>query len=805
MPTHVIIKYCYNSSCGNPLNPSKACIHLISQSRVDSYLEKHASDKILKYEHIIDLLKADGAQFYPNKVRYYDPFAAVYVQMEKTFTFDFSKNANCFGSQSPITLYLWLKEANFALRSRLMTISQQIRKLDKQMESLLKTQESFINTPSFYYKYPSESPLGRVEIPSNLRDSRYSLRKSEEVPRNQIQDPSFFSFSKIDEMQRLPTSEMTFSFGKTSEVMRYSRHDSMKESSSLLKSSSAVRKLDIAIMYAEPLVRLDGKGIYSLPDAVDYEEECNKIYETLEDKGHAIQLSIEIASIDNFVKVLNSNPTILHILCHGEWDKNREQFYLCFENSNGELDPIFAEDLKGILDKVKPDVKLVFVNACHSEPVARVFADAGVPCVIAVQSQLQIADMIARKFAQEFYSFIFDGDSVGKAFNNALLASKSSASRSCCCAHQHKSTCAWYQMALQEGYSRAHLFHDPLCTSCPKKCEHIHKFDCTWASDFMDNFGPKGWFNSNPEFKSCCCSPDLPHDELLKFMKIAKDPEKSDNLVLFSSREPGKVYFRKQNSVIDQKFPVKRPLGRNKITYDLFKMLKSSTQRVVKLIGASGVGKTVLAKQLANYLFARNYFRNKIGIIGMDKFNSVSNFLSELFNEVEFVNDLKGFCEVSRTKDALFILEKCDSFIESNRVEFLDSLNEIIEYTKSVKFILILNRNQDLKLGETAVEVSNLLAGDAAKLLLTNTPLEKIPLKYRNIEELKNSTLFKAFKSFSPQTIWMISQKLISNQSFERIEKELINNLQKISNENESDVAIETTLRYLFFLSQCLL
>ena len=552
--------------------------------------------------------------------------------------------------------------------------------------------------------------------------------------------------------------------------------------------------LDIAIMYAEPLARNDGKATQSLPDAVDYEEESNKIYETLENKKLKIHLAIEIASRDNLVKVLTRNPVILHILCHGEYDKILKKFYLCFETSDGELDPFYADDLRNILSRCGTNIKLVFVNACHSEPVARVFADAGVPCVIAVQSQLQIADVIARKFANEFYHFIFDGHTLGESFDKALLASRSKDSRSCCCGHQHKPNCKWHQLAIKENYNYAHLFHDPLCLDCPKKHEHIHKEGCKWANDFMGTYGPDDWFNVDSEFQTCCCSPELPHDEVLKFTKIAKDPEDSDKLVLYQPKEQGGIIFRKQNSILEKKFPVEKLIGRNKLTYDLFKILRGP-QRFVQLVGKTGVGKTVLAKQIANYLHARNYFRNKIAIINMDKFYSLSSFLSELYSEEEYVNDLKGFCEAMKSKDALFILDKCDSFIQTNPKEFFTQLEGIIQSTRNVRFMFILNQPLNYEVNIAKVEVGNLYPTDAAKMLLANTPLEKVPLKYRNIEELKTSDLFSKYSTISPQIVWLISTSLINGQSFDKIQRDLLKNLGNVSEDNQSDLAIEQTLR----------
>ena len=693
MSVNLIIKYVYG---GPTRHKPKDSTHQISQHRISKYLKDRS---LLNYKDIVDLLKSDGAQFYPNSIRYYNPYSQAYLRMEEDFTLELSSNSGWLSNDSPMVLRLWIKDANFVLRSKIKELSHRVKQLE-QIQDVIQ-----FPFPRQESRHGTQTKLAMGLGPNDRKVSSPNLYI-----------PSLIELKPKPSLFLEDCSTQTLFLGSLLE----------SNSSEMNTFPLSSNTLDIAIMYAEPLARTNGKVTHSLPDAVEYEEECNKIYETLERKELKISLAIEIASRENLIKVLSRDPVILHILCHGEYDKDRKQFYLCFETSDGELDPFYADDLRTILGNLKTDIKLVFVNACHSEAVASVFADAGVPCVIAVQSQLQIADVIARKFANEFYHFIFDGHTLGDSFNKALLASKSKECHSCCCGHQHEPNCKWYQMAIEKGFSYAHLYHDPVCVSCPKKHEHIHKERCTWAQNFMEAYGPAdNWVNLESEFATCCCSPQLPHNELLKFIKVTKNPEESDKLVLYHPKEPGKILFRKPGSIIEKRFPVERLIGRNKQMYDLFKILRGH-HRFVQLVGKTGVGKTALAKQIANYLYARNYFKNKIAIINMDKFYSLSSVLADLYSEEEFVNDLKGFCEAMKSKDALFILEKCDSFIETNQKELFVQLDQIVQMTMNVKFIFILNQPLQMDISIATIKVENLYPSDAAKLLLAKTPLDKI-------------------------------------------------------------------------------
>ena len=95
---------------------------------------------------------------------------------------------------------------------------------------------------------------------------------------------------------------------------------------------------------------------------------------------------------------------------------------MAIEDENSELRKLFPEDLKKFIGDKKgkgPKIELVFVNACHSEPFGKIFLDAGIKRVICVQADLQIADIVARKFAEIFYSNYFNGQNLFLAFEDA--------------------------------------------------------------------------------------------------------------------------------------------------------------------------------------------------------------------------------------------------------------------------------------------------------------------------------------------------------------------------------------------------
>lgn len=93
-------------------------------------------------------------------------------------------------------------------------------------------------------------------------------------------------------------------------------------------------------------------------------------------------------------------------------------------------------------------IKLAVVSACQSEEIGRIFGDAGIPVVIAVNSNEEIADEACKVFSKKFYDGLLKGSTISEAFKmakNYVFVSNMSDFNVCCCAHQHDDDCLWYK------------------------------------------------------------------------------------------------------------------------------------------------------------------------------------------------------------------------------------------------------------------------------------------------------------------------------------------------------------------------
>jgi len=742
----------------NKVEAAENVVHSIRTEKIFEKLEQ--KDYVLGKADIVELLKEDGAHFFEDSLRIYDPEEENYFQISDDWELVVDQD------EPEFSLLFWIKSTNQNFKKRVDDLAADVKNLK---ESFRAHTESVKNE----IKSNFDKLVGEIE----------RLKKMNQILITQI--------TKLYEKQSLSPGEDEGEDAdqKMTNIISLNKENPSLDALSdyplnLVSSKSHPEQIDIALMYSEPLIKRDEYGILALGEPVDFEEECNKLIEIFRSKDRRCNVYFEIATLEHLVNVLSLNPTILHIICHGEYNKQRGQFYLCFED-NGELREVYSENLKGILNQVDLKTKIVFVNACHSEEVAKVFNEAGIPCVIAVQSELKIDDYIAQKFSENFYWQLFEGKSVGEAFRFAKAGAAGNDVYTCCCAHSHDEDCNWYKLAKEEGFEKAHHLHTRTCT-CPFKNKFLHKEDCMWAFDFLIDACKK---DEIPEglIHACCCRPTLEHNEALKFKLICSD-ESILRQPLFQGRPKGSVSIKSYHSCVEQKFPVKRLTGRNKELHELYEILTDKNKKFVNLYGIEGVGKSVLVKQLANYLWERGFFKDKISIIMLEKTPSITHFRSDLFKEVEGSYDLKSFCESIKTSRMLFILEKCDRLIEEHYEQFRHDLAYITENAINVKFVLITNKEITLGMGESWVWMREFKKLDAARFLI-KIAYPFLSYRERNAYELAQHGIFD-LKPLTPTYIWSITEKLRSNKTLDEIEREITLEKEKFSEEttyNEND------------------
>lgn len=105
-------------------------------------------------------------------------------------------------------------------------------------------------------------------------------------------------------------------------------------------------------------------------------------------------------------------PLILHFSCHGTYDKNSSSYSLCLEKSKDSciLDHYVENRVRTLIqDSKAKKLLIVFISACHSEKIGKVFKKYGAPVVIAINKDSKVKDLACLEFSQGFYHCLLSG------------------------------------------------------------------------------------------------------------------------------------------------------------------------------------------------------------------------------------------------------------------------------------------------------------------------------------------------------------------------------------------------------------
>ncbi|KAG7380311.1 hypothetical protein PHYPSEUDO_007323 [Phytophthora pseudosyringae] len=130
-----------------------------------------------------------------------------------------------------------------------------------------------------------------------------------------------------------------------------------------------------------------------------------------------ISVVAKFANTDTFRAMVTLGCRALHFSGHG--DEN----HLYFEDGMGLVHPIPHKGLQELFSAGggggESTLRLVFVSACSSAPLAYAFVSCGIPHVIGVRTNQKIEDYAAIEFTRAFYLALATGKSVGASFTIA--------------------------------------------------------------------------------------------------------------------------------------------------------------------------------------------------------------------------------------------------------------------------------------------------------------------------------------------------------------------------------------------------
>ncbi|KAI9916457.1 hypothetical protein PsorP6_016827 [Peronosclerospora sorghi] len=194
----------------------------------------------------------------------------------------------------------------------------------------------------------------------------------------------------------------------------------------------------LGVLFSAPLVGKDVHGKYHPIAELDFKREYSILQKSLSEASkfakrpgepsdptssamllcpRPISIVAHFANTTTFRAMITLGCRALHFSGHG--DEN----HLYFEDGMGLVHPIPHKGLQELFlaggCAGETTLRLVFVSACSSAPLANAFVTCGIPHVIGVRTNQKIEDYAAIEFTRAFYLALATGKSVGASFTIA--------------------------------------------------------------------------------------------------------------------------------------------------------------------------------------------------------------------------------------------------------------------------------------------------------------------------------------------------------------------------------------------------
>lgn len=227
-----------------------------------------------------------------------------------------------------------------------------------------------------------------------------------------------------------------------------SHHQMMMDSQDKSQQGRDFQEYTLGVLFSSPLVGKDIQGKYHPIAELDVKREYSILKQSLieaskyakrlavglEDDGmianaasanlyqypRQINVCAKFANTENFRMMVTIGCRALHFSGHGD------EKHLYFEDGMGLVHPIPHSSLQELFSAGggggESPLRLAFVSACSSAPLAYAFVACGIPHVIGVRTNQKIEDYAAIEFTRSFYLALATGKSVGASFTIAQQA-----------------------------------------------------------------------------------------------------------------------------------------------------------------------------------------------------------------------------------------------------------------------------------------------------------------------------------------------------------------------------------------------
>lgn len=504
-----------------------------------------------------------------------------------------------------------------------------------------------------------------------------------------------------------------------SEILNREYHiERMKKDGNVLPLDMSNARLHLAFLFSSPLIRRTGMSIENIMQ-LDYLTEINDILKVCSKRKYEMKYKADVATVSNLRSTITDCPIALHFSGHGieNTPENLGAEYALFKTKGNIL---LLEDEHGMADYFyEEDLKYMIEISKYTFEV-----------VFVSSCYSQFAGEVFLNAGAKHVVCIKAGERISD--KASLRFSK-----------------VFYETLFVKNYN--------VCSAFNIAKEEINKvINASEANKFMLLIQGRDNFKNDPRTPSNHKCYSLTNFKPGELTNVDKSP-------IFDANPSNVECF----------------IGRQQDMYEIINLL--DYHRLVSILGPPGIGKTSLARNLANYLKDRKKFSDGIIYVGLRGCESAQMFLTRLSLIIRSACSLEeykkyGLEEIDRKKDGnkdanvkpeidkadeskyrsfilnmlrdkevLLILDNAEDPLEDDNERFISELDAIIDNCSQLKF-LATTRKCISKLAhnhEKPYILQPLSKEASLKLLIAKAPRD---IKNQELEELLQCTIPKSCK-----------------------------------------------------------
>jgi len=194
-----------------------------------------------------------------------------------------------------------------------------------------------------------------------------------------------------------------------------------------------MNEFDIAYITSLPLVQTgESDDVVSIPELRLTEEkekfeECIEEFEESSEPGTVVRYCHFDGTSDKLREVFTRESLVVHFSGHGESDC----LMLEDEEKLGLAKKLTANNLQSLIGSTITDssIKLLVLSACHSESMAEVLLDCGIPHIVAIRQPQTLEEKDAHDFLRHFYLALLRAKTIAQAFKIGTASISTNKSR----------------------------------------------------------------------------------------------------------------------------------------------------------------------------------------------------------------------------------------------------------------------------------------------------------------------------------------------------------------------------------------